>query len=292
MRIAEVVIANNSRELNKKFSYIVPDEMCVLPGARVVVPFGRGNKTVEGIVTGFADKSNYTKLKAITRLIDEKPLCTLKLLDLADYIQRTSVCTYYQALRLVVASGSKIKTTRWITLLNSDVDIEKVSGRSASKKKLLEILKDAGGTVDYGAASWVPNVSTAIKSLEKEGIISLDDTVAQNVGTKLVRMVRLTDMAEFNEDFSTLHKRAPKQFKMLEILRQTGDVSAADIVAFSNGSYAALNSLEQKGIIEFYDKKIYRNAFDVSNYKKTEKKVLTDEQKYVLESLINNQKKR
>ena len=58
---------------------------------------------------------------------------------------------------------------------------------------------------------------------------------------------------------------------MLEILRQTGDVSATDIVAFSDGSYAALNSLEQKGIIEFYDKKIYRNAFEVSNYKKTEK---------------------
>ena len=167
MRIAEVVIANNSRELNKKFSYLVPDDFNVLPGARVVVPFGRGNKTVEGIVTGFTDKSSFTKLKEITRVIDEKPLCTPKLLELAEYIQKTSVCTYYQALRLVVASGTKIKTTRWITLLNTDIDIEKVAGRSASKKKLLEILVDAGGTVDYGTVAWVANVSTAIKSLEK-----------------------------------------------------------------------------------------------------------------------------
>ena len=70
MRIADVVIANNSRELNKKFSYLVPDEFEVMAGARVVVPFGRGNKTVEGIVTGFTDKSNFTKLKNITRVID------------------------------------------------------------------------------------------------------------------------------------------------------------------------------------------------------------------------------
>lgn len=291
MRIAEVVIANNSRELNKKFSYIVPDEMQVLAGARVVVPFGRGNKTVEGIVTGFADKSNFTKLKNITKVIDEKPLCTPKLLELAEYIQKTSVCTYYQALRLVVASGTKIKTTRWITLLNDNVDIAKASGRSAAKRKMLEILVDAGGTVDYGTVAWVSNINNAIKSLESDGIISLDDTVAQNVKNKQIRMVRLCPMAEYTEDWSALHKRAPKQFKMLEILKQTGDIAAADIVMFSEGSYAALNALEQKGIVEFYDKKVYRNAFEVSKYNKTEKKVLTDEQQFVLDNLINNHKK-
>ena len=291
MRIAEVVIANNSRELNKKFSYLVPDDMNVMAGARVVVPFGRGNKTVEGIVTGFTDKSNFTKLKTVTRLIDEKPLCTPKLLELAEYIQRNSVCTYYQALRLVVASGTKIKTTRWITLLDNDVDIAKVSGRSASKRKLLEILTDAGGTVDYGSVAWVSNINTAIKSLENCGIISLDDTVAENVKSKQIRMVRLCPMAEFSDDYVNLHKKAPKQFKMVEILRQTGDISAADVVMFSEGSYAALNALEQKGIIEFYDKKVYRNAFEVSKYHKTEKKVLTNEQDFVLKSLVESHKK-
>ncbi len=290
MRIAQVVIANNSRELNKKFSYFVPDEMTVLEGARVVVPFGRGNKTVEGIVTGFTDKSSFTKLKEITRVIDENPLCTPKLLELAEYIQKTSLCTYYQALRLVVASGTKLKTTRYITLLDSNIDIAKLSGRWASKKRLLEILADAGGTADYGSVAFIPNVNTAIKALEKDGIISLDDTVAQNVGSKLVRMVRLTDMAEYTDDWSTLHKRAPKQFKMLEILRQTGDVSAVDLVAFSQGSYSALNGLEQKGIVEFYDKRIYRNAFEPAKYKRTEKKVLTAEQQFVLESLVENHK--
>ena len=290
MRIAQVVIANNSRELNKKFSYLVPDDMDVIAGARVVVPFGRGNKTVEGIVTGFTDKSNFTKLKNITKVIDEKPLCTPKLLELAEYIKNNSVCTYYQALRLVVASGTKIKTTRWITLLNDNVDIDKISGRSASKRKLLEILVDAGGTVDFGTVAWVSNINTAIKSLEKDGVISLDDTVAQNVKSKQIRMVRLCPMAEYSEDYSVLHKKAPKQFKMLEILRQTGDISAADIIMFSQGSYAALNALEQKGIVEFYDKKVYRNAFEVSKYQKTEKKVLTEEQQFVLDSLVNNHK--
>ncbi len=290
MRIAEVVIANNSRELNKKFSYLVPDEMTVSEGARVVVPFGRSNKAVEGIVTGFTDKSAFTGLKEISRIIDENPLCTPKLLELAEYIQRTSLCTYYQALRLVVASGTKLKTTRFVTLLDDAVDVARLSGRSVSKRRLLEALIDAGGTADYGSIAFIPNVSTAIKSLEKDGIISLDDTVAQKVNSKLVRMVRLNHMAEYSDDLSKLHKKAPKQFKMLEILKQTGDVSAVDLVAFSQGSYSALNSLEQKGIVEFYDKRIYRNAFEPSRYKKTEKKVLTAEQQLVLDSLVKNHK--
>ncbi len=290
MRIAQVVIANNTRELNKKFSYIVPDGTEVMEGARVVVPFGRGNKAVEGIVTGFTDKSAFTNLKEITKVIDEKPLCTPKLLELAEYIRKTGVCTYYQALRLVIASGTKIKTTRWISLLDSALDIAKLSGRSESKRKLLEALTDAGGTVDYAVVSHIPNVNTAIKYLEKQGIISLDDTVAENVKSKIIRMVRLSDMAEYTEDWSHLHKKAPRQFKMLEILRQTGDIAAVDLVMFSEGTYSALNGLEQKGIIEFYDKRIYRDAFDSSKYQRTEKKELTSEQQIVLHGLIKSHK--
>lgn len=287
--IAEVVIANNSKELDKKFSYLVPDGLNVSAGARVVVPFGRGNKTLEGIVTGFTDKSNFTGLKQITSVIDQTPLCTPALLDLAEYIRRVSVCTLYQALRLVVASGSKIKTTRWITLLDTGVDVEKICGRSLSKKRLLEILKDAGGTVDYGTVAWVPNVGTAIKSLEGAGIISLDDTVAQSVKSRQIRMVRETENSEYT-NMSDMARKAPKQFKMMEILRQTGDISAADLVAFTDGSYAALNALYQKGLIEFYDKTVFRTAVDTEKYEKSQNKILTDEQQTVLQSLIDNHK--
>ena len=286
--IAEVVIANNSRELDKKFSYLVPDGVNVMPGARVVVPFGRGNKTVEGIVIGLADKSDFTNLKEITKVIDEKPLCTPKLLELAEYVRETGICTYYQALRLVVASGSKIKTTRWITLLQTDIDTDKVCGRSSAKKKIISVLADAGGTVDYGTVAWIPNVGNAVKSLEKDGIISLDDTIAHSVKSRQIRMVKLSDMFDCIADMSNLLSKAPKQFKMIEILKQTGDISASDLVDFSGCSYSALNSLEQKGLVEYYDKTVFRTAVDVNKYSKSKKKILTNEQEFVLKNLIDN----
>ncbi len=288
MKIAEVVIANNSRELDKKFSYLVPDGMDVLAGARVVVPFGRSNKSVEGIVTGFTDNTSFTKLKQISRLIDEKPLCTPKLLELANHLHESSVCTYYQALRLVTAPVPKLKTTRWITLVKEDVDVAALSGRSQSKKKLLTLLKDSGGTVDYGAVAFIGGVSAAIAALEKEGVISLDDTVAQGVKSKLVRMVRMTEYELDERELSLLAKRAPKQFRAVEILSQTSDLSASDLVSFSGCTYSALNSLCQKGIIEFYDKKVFRSAIDTAKYQRSEKKDLTNEQRAVLDGLVKN----
>jgi len=290
LRIAEVVIAENSRELDKKFCYIVPDEMKVLAGARVVVPFGRGNKTVEGIVTGFVNESNFTKLKEIIKVIDENPLCTQKLLELAEYIKESSICTYYQALRLVVASGSKVKATKWITLLDQNVDIDKISGRSLAKKKILNILLDAGGTVDYGSVAWVSNVSTALKSLVDNKIVTVSETISNTVSSLQIRMVRLNELSAQTIDNELFRKKAPKQYKMLEILRQTGDISATDLVEFSQGSYSALNTLAEKGYIEVYSKTVLRSSVDFSKYDKTEKKILTCEQQNVLNSLIENAK--
>lgn len=292
MKIAEVVIANNSKELDKKFSYLVPENTDVSAGARVVVPFGRGNKSVEGIVCGFAEGADFSSLKEITRVVDEAPLCTPKLLELAEHIHKTCVCTRYQALRLVMGSGSKLKTTRWITLLKPEADFEKISGRSKAKKKLLEILHDAGGTVDYGAVAWISNISAAIKSLNEDGVITLDEKVAQSVKSRLVRMVKIADTALYDEDLPNLASKAPKQFKAMEILRQTGDISAADLVAFSGSSYAALSALCKKGLIDFYDRIVFRSAIDVKKYEKTEKKQLTEEQTAVLGGLLKNIEKK
>ena len=291
MRIAEIVIAALSKEIDKKFCYIVPDEMNVIEGARVIVPFGKGNRALEGIVTGFAKEANYKGLKPISKVIDEEPLCTPKLLELADYIRNISVCTYYQALRLVVASGTKIKTTRWITLAEDEIDIDKISGRSQAKKKILSILKDAGGTVDYGSIAWVSNATAALKSLSEKGIVSIDDKISENVKSLQIKMVKLSDeFANFESDSAIMRKKAPKQYKIIEILQQTGDISAADLIAFSQSSYVALKALEKKKIIETYSKIVLRDTVHFSKYEKSEKKTLTKEQEYVLNALVENSK--
>ena len=276
MSIAEVVIANNSRATDRTFHYLVPKGMNVAVGTRVLVPFGAGNRTMEGFVIGFTDASDYSKLKEITRTVDEHPVLNEKTVALARWMKEKYLCTMYQAVKTIAPSGINVKTTEWITLVN-----DTTAPKATSQKAVVERLKAAGIAIDFGSVSDIPNARAAVTALQKRGIVSLDETVANGVRHKLIRMVEPTG----EPDLAVLYKKAPKQAKMLEILRQTGELSAADLVAFSGGSYAAVNALAQKGFLSFSDRVVYRAVYNEANFKRTQPLSATDEQQSVLAHL-------
>jgi len=286
LQIAEVIIANNQREIDQTFHYAVPNDMAVSIGMRVIVPFGNGNRQTEGIVTGFAQTTPFKNLKGIIKVLDEIPLCTPALLDLAGFMRDKYLCTYYRALKTIMPSGLTVKTTKWITLSDENIDIEKAAGRSSAKKQILQRLKDIGIAVDFAAISDIPSAQVALKALENAGIVSVEETSSQNVKSKQIRMVNTTlSFEEITSQIKTLHKKAPKQAKMLEILRQTGELSAADLVAFSGASYAAVNTLKNKGLIFYTDKIVLRSVITEGKYEKTTSLNPTAEQKTILKSL-------
>ena len=49
-RIAKVAVDKTAFSFDKLFSYAVPQGMEPVPGGRVLVPFGRGNKPRQGMV--------------------------------------------------------------------------------------------------------------------------------------------------------------------------------------------------------------------------------------------------
>lgn len=51
--IIEVIISSNAKDLNRIFDYNVPEkfESSIKIGSKVIVPFGRGKKYIEGFVT-------------------------------------------------------------------------------------------------------------------------------------------------------------------------------------------------------------------------------------------------
>ncbi|MDR0405798.1 MAG: hypothetical protein LBH54_03265, partial [Clostridiales bacterium] len=276
MSIAEIVIANTARATDKTFHYSVPDGMALSAGMRVLVPFGAGNRTTEGIVVGFAEQSAYGSLKAVMKILDERPLLNGAMLSLAKWMREKYLCTFYQALKTVMPSGISVKTTEWITVLDGTA-----VPKSASERAVLERIKDAGGTADFGTVSDLPGARRAVNALNARGIVSRDEETAQSVKAKQIRMVSIGG----ETDVEALYKKAPKQAKMLEILRQTGAISAADLVAFSGGSYGAVNALRDKGLVIFEDRTVLRTAYRGDGFAKTVPLPPTAEQEKVLRYL-------
>ena len=73
---------------------------------RVLVPFGRGNRSCEGIVLQVED-APAGKLKAVLRALDEKPVLSERQLRLAAFIRERYFCTYYEAARAILPVGGR-----------------------------------------------------------------------------------------------------------------------------------------------------------------------------------------
>ena len=67
--IAEVIINNNAKQLDRTFDYNVPEEMKeqIKIGSRILVPFGNIKRLEEGFVVNFKETTEY-KTKDIAKI--------------------------------------------------------------------------------------------------------------------------------------------------------------------------------------------------------------------------------
>ena len=83
LMIAEVILNNNSKQLNRVFDYQIPECMVskVKIGSRVLVPFANSREPEEGFVVNIKETSNY-QVKDIKQ-VDEIEYISNKNIELA-----------------------------------------------------------------------------------------------------------------------------------------------------------------------------------------------------------------
>lgn len=136
--IARVVVDIKSSAVDKFFDYVIPDDLNVLIGHRVLVPFG--NKFIEGFVVDKKNNSDIdiTKLKEIKSVLDEEPLLSDNMLKLAFFMQKKFFLRLIDCIRLFIPSfiyknKTKEKFKEYIRLNCDDFSL-------SSSPKQLEIL--------------------------------------------------------------------------------------------------------------------------------------------------------
>ena len=114
MTIAKIAVENTAISFDMLFDYSVPFEFFkeILPGKRVLVPFGKGSAKRVGIVFSVQENVETEKtLKAVSEVLDKEPLLTTEMLLTANYIHEQTFCTYYEACKLFfpIALSMKLK---------------------------------------------------------------------------------------------------------------------------------------------------------------------------------------
>ena len=170
--VAEVVVDVLNNEVDKVFDYSIPQDMTVQPGMRVAVNFA--NRDIEGFVIRVKDKSEFDRLKPISRVLDEDVLIQKDLFSLCDFMRDKYHLRYADVLRLFVPSI--LRSGKVSPQIVSYADIDKSSTYTPSNRaqKQLEAVKYLD---EYGLTSLVYLKkrfgASAINALVDKGAIKL-----------------------------------------------------------------------------------------------------------------------
>lgn len=244
--VARVAVSGTLYGFDKQYSYLVPQrlENKVLPGIRVLVPFGKGNKKVVGFVTALVCESS-DKLKPIDSVIEEKPLVNEELLKLIMWLSEYTMCTMFEAYRTVVPSGFSITVREFYKLSNMELELSELDNderelfekiRSLSDKErnetLLQLKEQSGG-------------KRLIASLVDKGVIEEENIFRRKVSDETVKLYSLSSEWE-QEDIAKLTK---KQKLAVDFLREAGSASAKEICYFCAVTQSIISNLVGKRVL-------------------------------------------
>ena len=148
--IAQVAVSCAVYAIDQPYSYRVPENMELLPGMRVVVPFGRANRRTEAIVLTITTGSEET-LKAISQVLDETPVMDDEQLRLAAFVRERYFCTYYDAVKAILPAGLWFRQEKVYRIRASVSDCVSLLQGKQTETALLAFLEDFGGSAPEGA---------------------------------------------------------------------------------------------------------------------------------------------
>ncbi|MDF2944386.1 MAG: hypothetical protein K0S01_3244 [Herbinix sp.] len=178
---ADIIIDISHENLDKTYQYAIPKELVqqAVIGSLVVVPFGKGNRQINGYIVGLSTepKINTDLIKPINRVVTEAPAIESHLIYLAYWMKETFGGAMNDSLKTVipVRKAVKIKEQRSIQLAvgmeqANQLYFEYQRKNNTARLRLLEaLIKEP--ILDYDVAINKLNISRAtLQGLEKQGI--------------------------------------------------------------------------------------------------------------------------
>ena len=76
MRLAKIAVEAATYAIDKPYTYLIPEEMPLSVGCRVLVPFGKGNRVSEGMVLELTEDIPSGPVKAVRLNVDGDPIAS------------------------------------------------------------------------------------------------------------------------------------------------------------------------------------------------------------------------
>ena len=178
--VAEVILDNKAKSLNKKFDYNIPQNLEDLleVGSRVLVPFGKYKTLEQGYIINIKEKSEF-ELKDIAGLEEN---IEQEKIELARWMARIYFTNVSECIKLMLTPGTKSKDIEkrtkdkklnFIYLSKSIEELEIIKLRGEKQKKALEFIKKNEGFTIPEIIEFAGVSRDSINLLIKKGIIEV-----------------------------------------------------------------------------------------------------------------------
>lgn len=269
--IARVALSAATYAIDKPYSYRVPEEAAAFlqPGMRVVVPFGAGDRRVEGLVLALSAEepaAGRRRLKQILTVLDEVPVLDEEGIRLALWMRERSFCTVYDAARAMLPAGLwfSLRDVYRIAPGTDRAAAYEAAGRSEIARRILDLLWASGGAAEQRQireALGSRDPAPALRALTQKGILVLETSASRGVGDKTERVASLAVPAEEAlARISSQRGRAPLQYAVVELLCGIGEAPAKEICYFTGASDATLRALVKKGLVAVERREVFRRV--------------------------------
>lgn len=285
-KVAKVIVDVPTMQTDQPFTYLVPENLNeqLAVGMRVEVPFGNGNRHVQGFVLAIEpmaatvlDETN-VQLKELVAVLDLKPVLNTEMLALADYMKEKTFAFKITCLQTMLPSVMRADYQKYIYLtdeLSEELQdqlfygLEEISWDQAQERGLLPQLM----------------------ALRKQQKVDIRYEVTTRNKVKMVRFIQAAKEFEQLEEIRLgLRKGAKKKEQLLYYLQRLGTekVTAVKEMKELGFSTALLNEAAKNGWLTFIEKEAYRDPFANQTFEKTTALFLNAEQQVAVETILQS----
>jgi len=259
--IAKIAVSGVTYAIDKPYSYLIPGDMQLQPGHRVLIPVGRGNRQSEGVVLS-VEPGSQEGLKSVQEVLEEQPLIDDKMLRLAAFVRERYFCTFFEAIRAMLPGGAWFRSREKFSL-TEDRSWKERTIRQPDARIILEQLENLGGEAKgEEIRTLIPDEerrNAALKYLLKKKWLHSHTDFLRSVADKTEQMVTLAASAEEAIEYADRRpKSAAMQRAVLELMCAIGQTSVKELCYYTGASPATVRRLAEKGYLELSERSVLR----------------------------------
>ncbi|MEI3383269.1 MAG: primosomal protein N' [Dysosmobacter sp.] len=288
--MVKVAVSAAPYSIDKPYSYLVPESLAAaaVPGVRVMVPFGRGNKESEGLILARVQEPKLPGSKAIRQILDPEPVLDKAGIDLALWMRGRYFCTVFEAVKTILPAGLWYGLREIWSLAMAPETARSAAVGIPGAWQVLDLLEKQGGKADIRVLrdALGDGAEKPLKAMKKAEILACETDAKRKIADKSHRMVELAVNTEDAYALTEPKRRsAPARYEVVNFLATAGRTPAAEVSYYTGASARTLKAMEKAGLIAFSEEEELRVP-SLDDVEPGPEIVLNEEQQRAFEEIL------